>query len=108
MMNFKDYFSLQGRMRRKHYLICYAAVLVLTLAIVGIWYVTHIDAVAYLRLFLIAALVPPIVRRLHDVGHSGWLVIGVMVLPILSLLLLLLPGVPGPNAYGPDPKASAA
>jgi uncharacterized membrane protein YhaH (DUF805 family) len=106
-MNLKDFFSLRGRMRRKHYVITYVVALILVLAIFAIWKASHIEAVAYLRLLLMAAFIPPTVRRIHDVGHSGWLVIGVLLVPLVSPLLLLLPGVPGSNAYGPDPKAVA-
>lgn len=90
----------------------------------------------------LALLIPNLavaVRRVHDVGRSGWwvfalfavymimnIVAGVTLagavsspVPILVLLLLLvvlvilslilfifcvLPGTPGPNRYGPDPK----
>jgi uncharacterized membrane protein YhaH (DUF805 family) len=75
------------------------------------------------------ALLPPTVavasRRLHDAGRNGWIaaapivlfVIGGMLGPIGGIFSLLglaamivigvLPGNPGPNQYGPDPKAAA-
>jgi len=64
-----------------------------------------------LRLFLlpfVALLVPASVRRIHDMGYSGWLVIAVFIFPFVTLLLLLLPGMSMSNAYGPDPKAKVA
>jgi uncharacterized membrane protein YhaH (DUF805 family) len=46
------------------------------------------------------------VRRLHDVGMSGWwLLLGLV--PIGGLVLVViagLPGVRGPNQFGPDPR----
>ena len=54
------------------------------------------------------------VRRLHDRDMSGWWYLGVIILgqvPYLGalvqlgfLVLMCLPGTPGPNRFGPDPK----
>lgn len=54
------------------------------------------------------------VRRLHDRGMSGWWYLGFVVISILPLLgliasfafliILCLPGTPGANRFGPDPK----
>jgi uncharacterized membrane protein YhaH (DUF805 family) len=51
------------------------------------------------------------VRRLHDIGRSGWwLLIGLV--PLVGLIVLLVFAVQdsqeGSNAYGPNPKAAAA
>lgn len=40
------------------------------------------------------------VRRLHDVGKSGWYIL----IPIYNLILLFTEGDKGANDYGPDPK----
>jgi uncharacterized membrane protein YhaH (DUF805 family) len=40
------------------------------------------------------------VRRMHDVGNSGWFIL----IPIYNLILALTSGNTGPNEYGPDPK----
>ncbi|MFG1479950.1 DUF805 domain-containing protein [Xanthobacter sp. V4C-4] len=57
-----------------------------------------------LLLFLPALAVT--VRRLHDVGRSGWWVL-IMMLPAIGFLLLLFwwvqPSEPRDNAYGPAP-----
>ena len=46
------------------------------------------------------------VKRLHDLGHSGWWVVFVYV-PYINILytiyVLFWPGQKGQNAYGPDP-----
>ncbi len=50
---------------------------------------------------------PLIVRRLHDKDMTGWLAL-LIPIPIGSLVLLILligPGTPGPNRYGPVPTA---
>ena len=48
-----------------------------------------------------------LVRRLHDVGKSGWWVF-MALLPIVGaiwlLVLLFTDSVPGENKYGPNPK----
>ena len=64
-------------------------------------------------LFGLATLIPNLavsVRRLHDCGKSGWfLLFGLIPLFGWAYLLYLYvqPGMEGPNAYGPDPKATA-
>ncbi|MXO74251.1 DUF805 domain-containing protein [Altererythrobacter aerius] len=65
----------------------------------------------------LAILIPSIavtVRRLHDRDMSGWWYLGAIVggmipyvgflVSIAFLVLMALPGTPGPNRYGPDPK----
>lgn len=54
------------------------------------------------------------VRRLHDRDMSGWWYLGFLVasmIPFVNfiagiafLVLMFLPGTPGPNRFGPDPK----
>ena len=65
-------------------------------------------------LFALAILVPNIavsVRRLHDVGKSGWMLL-IGLIPLIGWIYLLVqylqPGTAGPNAYGPDPKGTDA
>lgn len=61
-------------------------------------------------LYLLAMLVPSIavaVRRLHDVGKSGWFYfIGLIPLigGIWPLMLFIKEGDRGDNEYGPDPE----
>ena len=49
------------------------------------------------------------IRRLHDVGKSGWMML-VSLIPIVGLIwllvLMLTEGQQGENEYGPDPKTS--
>ena len=40
------------------------------------------------------------IRRMHDVGKSGWY----MLIPIYNIVLAATPGIIGENQYGPDPK----
>lgn len=56
------------------------------------------------NLYSIAVFIPGIavlVRRMHDVGKSGWFAL----IPIYNIILAMTEGDSGDNAYGPDPKA---
>lgn len=70
-----------------------------------------------LGLFGLGILIPSIavnVRRLHDRDMSGWWYLGFIVLsniPLLGIIIaiaylvvMFLPGTPGPNRFGEDPK----
>jgi uncharacterized membrane protein YhaH (DUF805 family) len=99
----KEYFSLSGRMRRRDFCLFWAAGLILR---VGVGYLVHEIEMSptLLGISVIALFTPPIVRRLHDLGYSGWLAIGVIAIPYVSIFLLLLAGEKGSNIYGPEPK----
>ena len=70
-----------------------------------------------LVLWWLAVLVPSIavtVRRLHDRDMSGWWYLGFVVVSLVPfvgliasiafLVVMVLPGTPGANRFGPDPK----
>lgn len=70
-----------------------------------------------LALWGLVTIIPSIavtVRRLHDRDMSGWWYLGVIIgslIPLINILislgfliLMFLPGTPGPNRFGPDPK----
>ena len=47
------------------------------------------------------------IRRLHDVGRSGWfiLILFIQIVGVIGLLAQAIKdGEPGPNQYGPNPK----
>ena len=55
----------------------------------------------------LALLIPGIavaIRRMHDVGKSGWFVL----IPIYNIILAATEGQRGPNEYGEDPKGALA
>ena len=65
-------------------------------------------------LYAVAVLLPGLAvgfRRLHDIGRSAWWLL-IALVPLAGGIVLLvfacLPGTPGPNQYGPDPKEVAA
>jgi uncharacterized membrane protein YhaH (DUF805 family) len=99
----KSYFTLSGRMRRRDFCVFWLAGLTLRVAL-G-YFAQHTEvSPTLLGVGVIALFTPPIVRRLHDMGYSGWLSIGVIALPYASVFLLLFAGENGSNVYGPDPK----
>jgi uncharacterized membrane protein YhaH (DUF805 family) len=61
-------------------------------------------------IYSLAVLLPTLavaVRRLHDIGRSGWwLLIGLIPVigTIILLALFILDGMPGDNRFGPSPK----
>lgn len=62
--------------------------------------------------YALAVMLPSIgvaIRRLHDTGRSGWLLL-VGLIPCVGLIVIywyILEGTPGENQYGPNPKESA-
>ena len=56
-------------------------------------------------IYIFAVMIPSLavaVRRMHDVGKSGWY----MLIPIYSFILAITEGEKGTNQYGPDPKSA--
>ena len=61
-------------------------------------------------LYCLAVLIPSLavqVRRLHDIGRSGWWLL-ISLVPLVGAIVLLvffiLPSEPGSNLYGPPPR----
>jgi len=118
---FKKYADFQGRARRSEYwlfwLFCFIVGLVigvLRLATGGMEAMQsgRLDAMGVVNLlFSLAVLIPSLAvafRRLHDTNRSAWWIL-IAFIPILGWIALivfyLLPGTPGPNRFGPDPKS---
>ena len=108
---FENYANFNGRARRSEYwyfVLVYIIVIVLLNILSGVFLgmESALLATVFYGLSMIVnlgLLVPSIavgVRRMHDVGKSGWFIL----IPIYSLILALTEGDKGENAYGPDPK----
>jgi uncharacterized membrane protein YhaH (DUF805 family) len=120
MMVWQKYADLNGRSRRREYW-TFALFNALIGAVVGavaaVMFTTTRSSVfglviyGLLFLYCLAAFIPGLavgVRRLHDIGMSGWLVLICLVPGIGGLVLLVLfclDSNQGPNQYGPNPKA---
>jgi uncharacterized membrane protein YhaH (DUF805 family) len=112
---FKKYAVFSGRARRKEYWFFwfFNALIYLVLLIVDVSLGTFIverDIGLLTGLYSLAVMFPWIavsVRRLHDIGKSGWWQLIVLV-PCVGTIVLLLFFVrdsdPGDNEYGPNPK----
>jgi len=100
----KQYADFNGRARRKEYWMFFLFNIIVSFGL-GL-----IDGVLFQRqaisaLYSLVVLVPSIavaVRRVHDVGKSGWFIL----IPIYNLILVCTEGEPRTNEYGPDPKGS--
>jgi uncharacterized membrane protein YhaH (DUF805 family) len=110
----KKYAVFDGRARRKEYWM-----FILINAIIG-WILNYIDGSLGWRnatgygmisgLYALGVLLPGLgvmIRRLHDVGRSGWF-FWINLIPILGwiwfFIVLITDSNPGNNQYGPNPK----
>jgi uncharacterized membrane protein YhaH (DUF805 family) len=127
LMVWSKFAQFDGRSRRTEYWM-FALInflVIIALAIVGglgIAFMDHgsgIGAVLFvpLGLYVLATIIPGLavgVRRLHDSGKSGWLLLLLCVLGIIPIIgfianiarivLMCIDSDPGMNQYGPNPK----
>ena len=111
----KQYAVFSGRARRKEYWMfalfnfIFAVVAMLLDNLTGLTIGELPYGVLYF-LYAIAVLIPALavsVRRLHDVGKSGWMIL-IGLIPVIGaiwlLVLMVLDSNPGENKYGQNPK----
>ena len=109
----KNYVGFSGRARRTEYWMFALFNALAILVLVALSAAVHALIFLYI-LYGIAVFLPGMAvgfRRLHDIGRSAWwILIGLVpfVGGIVLLVFACLPGTPGPNQYGPDPKALTA
>ncbi|MDR2037646.1 MAG: DUF805 domain-containing protein [Bacteroidales bacterium] len=118
----RHYADFSGRARRREYwwfvlfnfisAFLWSFLLMLVFALTGrgdVEYASNIVALSFYLVFLLPAMAVA-VRRLHDLGKSGWMLL-VMFIPLVGgiwlLVLMLTEGQQGANKYGPDPKTSS-
>ena len=115
-----NYANFTGRARRKEYWMfaLFQAIIMIVLVILdnvlGLGFDIGGIPLGYGVLYTIGALahfipgLAVVVRRLHDVGKSGWFYL-IALIPFIGIIWLLVlmctDGDKGDNAYGPDPKA---
>lgn len=63
-----------------------------------------IGVTSALALVLFFPLLAVSVRRMHDLGRSGWWAIFLFIVPLVVWIMALFDGQPMTNRYGPDPK----
>ncbi|GAB3902519.1 DUF805 domain-containing protein [Larkinella knui] len=106
----KKYNDFNGRSRRSEYWY-FVLINVLVSQVFNFTNILLFDGLVLIGwinlLFNLVILVPSIavaVRRMHDVGKSGWYAL----IPVYNLILACTEGVTGPNEYGNNPKTKAA
>jgi uncharacterized membrane protein YhaH (DUF805 family) len=95
----KNYSVFDGRAGREEYWQFTLINIIISIAL----YATLNDLWA---VYTVAVLIPTIavsIRRLHDIGRSGWWVLSAIV-PVVLLFMMMLDGKTGPNQYGFNPK----
>ena len=115
----KHYVDFKGRARRKEYwsFVLFTVIIIILVGIVagvldnvlGLSGTLTAALVTIVDLGLILPSISVLVRRLHDIGKSGWW-FWVSLIPVVGGIILLvfmfLDSQPGSNAYGSNPKRS--
>ena len=97
----KNYVNFDGRARRSEYwyFFLFNVIIAFVLGFVG----GLLDTKLFSTIYSLAVLIPGVavaIRRMHDVGKSGWY----CLIPIYNIILCCTEGDRGVNEYGPDPK----
>jgi uncharacterized membrane protein YhaH (DUF805 family) len=97
----QNYATFNGRARRSEYwyFVLFNVIISFVLGFVG----GMMGSTILSSIYSLAVLIPGIavgVRRMHDVGKSGWFVL----IPVYGLILACTDGEAGENMYGPNPK----
>lgn len=111
---FKKYADFRTRARRSEYwyFALFNALFILLLSLLDtvLGFGNEDTLGVFAALYSIAVVIPGFavfVRRLHDIGKSGWWIL-IGIVPFVGAILLFLftirDGQPGVNQYGPNPK----
>ena len=121
----KNFFTHKGRLNREPYILRVTAISLIYIAdLAAIFYLDTIPArkLTDFGVFLVIALLVALIvlavsifglgiRRLHDLGKSGWWIL-LSFVPvanfILGLYLMFKKGMEGDNRFGPDPLAQGS
>jgi len=115
---FKKYATFTGRSRRKEFwqFVLFVFLVQVVLGVLDRMTGTYSEGAEFGFLggaFSLFVLIPSIavtVRRLHDIGRTGWWIL-IYLLPfigaIVMLVFMVLDSQPETNQYGPSPKAGS-
>ncbi|OWP61355.1 hypothetical protein CDA63_19855 [Hymenobacter amundsenii] len=116
----RNYAVFSGRARRKEYWmfllfqLIFGIVAMVADGLLGTTWEAGGGGGMIYTVYSLALIVPGLavsVRRLHDVGKSGWFSF-IALIPLVGIIWLLIlyckEGTPGENKYGPNPKAEFA
>lgn len=111
----QHYADFTGRARRSEYwyfvLFNFIVSILIGLSLGVIAGLLNMPALVYLAyLWSLAVFIPSLavsVRRLHDIGRSGWWLL-LSLIPLVGAIILIIwhctDSQPGTNQYGPNPK----
>lgn len=118
---FSNYANFHGRARRSEYwwFVLFGVIVSAVLSSIGkqvpmefAGEIVMVKQSKLLSIYQLIAFIPSlavIVRRLHDIGKSGWNYLWIL-LPIAGIIMVIVwlarEGEHGENRYGADPKAS--
>ena len=100
---FENYANFKGRARRSEYWYFVLGNAIISLTINILTALLSPKLVFLGIVYSLAVFIPTIavlIRRMHDVGKSGWYIL----IPIYNLILACTAGDYGKNDYGQDPK----
>lgn len=115
----KQYADFGGRARRTEYWMFILFNFIFSMVAIALDYAlgTGVGGMGYgiiYALYALIVLIPSLavaVRRLHDVGKSGWMIL-ISLIPLIGgiwlIVLLVTDSNPGANEYGPNPKEAPA
>lgn len=105
----KNYVGFSGRSRRMEYWMFMLVNIIISVVLVILDAILETSSLLN-GLYSLAVLLPSIavtVRRLHDIGRSGWWIL-ISLIPLVGAIILLvftcLDSEPHDNEYGPNPK----
>lgn len=101
----QNYATFSGRARRSEYWYFFLFNFIISFILGFIGGITHLTFLGIIYSF--AVIIPGIavsIRRMHDVGKSGWFIL----FPFYNLILVFTEGEKGSNLYGADPKELTA
>lgn len=99
----KQYADFEGRARRKEFWMFTLISTIISYLIMGVAMAVDPSLTVVSSIYSLAVIVPTFavwIRRMHDVGKSGWY----CLIPFYNLYLACIDGDEGTNEYGPNPK----
>lgn len=101
---FKKYASFEGRARRKEYWMFFLFNMLIGYGLFIAAVIVELPVLMFAAvLYFVGTVIPSLavaIRRMHDVGKSGWFIL----VPIYSFILICTKSEEGDNKYGPNPK----
>ncbi len=106
----KNYAGFNGRATRSEYwyFVLFYSIISIAISIIGAVISDKFGILS--KLYFLALVIPSLavmIRRLHDIGKSGWwwlISIIPLIGPIWLIVLLATRSDPGDNKYGPNPE----